>query len=116
MKRMIGLSLCIVCIFTFSAYDWGRKSKNVAQESQKTAGEAEAMNAPAASQKNAWDTYALPSQVNKPIQYKDVVDPFTLVPIPLYHSLAFQLLYAHVDIQDPELKSALMGFFAKLAL
>ncbi len=27
MKKVTGLFLCVVCVFTFSAYDWGRKPK-----------------------------------------------------------------------------------------
>lgn len=27
MKKVIGLSLCIVCVLTLSAFDWGRKSQ-----------------------------------------------------------------------------------------
>ena len=69
MKKVIGLSLCIICAFTFSAYDWGKKSK------------AKPVSAPvtqAAPQKNAWDTWdntnaaqqAVPSATNSAVQTK----------------------------------------------
>jgi hypothetical protein len=37
MKKTVSMALCIVCVLTFSAFDWGKKSKSQ-QETTTTSG------------------------------------------------------------------------------